>query len=462
MLTQDQLAEYCDRHNLSSIARQMIERVRSEPPSRRVKSGIRNVACRYASRKMRGVIQTESHHNELPTVVGWEFDNTTHEFYDQPPKIKVSYVGVDGRRRAHMMTPDFFLLQEGFAGWVECKTEEWLRNHAKEKSTFYVADGPGRWRCPSGEEYAASYGLAYKVRSSAETNWTAVRNVEFLADYLDERAPSPDKEKASRVIEAFAGQAWIRLKDLLEADHGADADTIFKMIADRQIYADLDQDLLTEPERTHVFRDAVSVEAYRIHLKSIQLPAIANLLTVKIVPGEAITWDGKPWRIVNAGVEDIYLEDADRVFTHLSRAVLEQLVKDGKVTGLPANSHLDCSNATQAVLRASPKDFAHAIRRYRAIFPETVAVGKVALPAATDRALRKWRALYRHAAYTLGSGFLGLLPQLHRRGNRNRKLDDAVIKIMNEVIDDQVHRRRAYDLVVAREGRKAAYDLEEF
>lgn len=495
MLNTNELAEYFDRHNLSPLARQMIERVRSSPPSRRVKSGTHNVACRYASRKMGGVIQAESHRNELPAVIGWEFDSSTHEYYDQPPRIKVSYVGANGRRHAHLMTPDFFLLQDDFVGWVECKTEEWLQARAREGSTFYVADGPGRWRCPPGEEYAASYGLAFKIRSSAETNWTVVRNAEFLADYLDERTPPADKDQTSRVMAVLDGQAWIRLKDLLEADHGASTDTIYKMIADGLLFIFIDRDLLTEPERTYVFRDKLSAEAYRIHLESSRQPALSLSKAVTIAPGESIIWDDVLWRIVNASVEDIYLEDANRVFTHLRRSVLEQLVKDGKVTGAPVKSCVESAKTKIALRNASPTDFAMAIERYRAIFsePDTASLP----PAFSPRTLRKWRALYRHAAQMQGSGFLGLLPRIHLRGNRDRKVDAGVVKIMDDVIDDyfaqpgkrtlvscwgearvlcrgkfpppgeqafraQIRRRREYDLKVAREGEKAAYDLEEF
>lgn len=495
MFTANQLSDYCDRHHLSPQARQVIERVRSSPPTRRVRSGARNVASRFASRKMCCVIQAESHKNELPAVIGWEYDKTTHEFYDQPPKIKVAYVGVNGRRCAHMMTPDFFLLQDGFAGWVECKTEEWLRAHAEDKSHFYVRDGNGHWRCPPGEEFAASVGLGFQVRSSAETNWVAVRNASFLADYGDERAPAASAEDVVRVQAMFDRQALMPLKELIEAKHGVSADVIYRMIVDGTLYVDLDVDLLTEPERTCVFRDASASQAYRLHLASQRRPAIPNLAAVKIAPGQSLLWDGKPWRIANVGVDDVFLEDDDRVFTHVPRQVLEQLVRDKKVTGIPQSLVPQRSDAAAAIRGASPSDIVHAVRRYRALFPD-----KLGGPGATftNRALRKWRALYRQAETALGSGFVGLLPKLHLRGNRERKLDKRVIEIMDDVIDElyasstkktlvscwgevilrceaahqpppseeafrqQIRRRDAYVMAQAREGEKGAYDLEPF
>ena len=150
MMDKTQLDAYCERNGITQKARLVIDQVRTSPPTRRVQSGIHNVACRFSSRKMGMVIQAESHKNELPAVIGWEHDKQTYEFYDQPPKVKLRYTGRNGKSVSHMATPDFFLLQEGFAGWVECKTEEWLKSRAAEGSTLYVRDGNGGWRCPAG------------------------------------------------------------------------------------------------------------------------------------------------------------------------------------------------------------------------------------------------------------------------------------------------------------------------
>ena len=246
-----QLDAYCGRNGITPKARLVINQVRASPPTRRVQSGTHNVACRFSSRKMGLVIQAESHKNELPAVIGWEHDDQTYEFYDQPPKVKLRYIRPNGTRACYLATPDFFLLQEGFAGWVECKTEEWLQARAAEGSTLYVRDGANGWRCPAGEEYAASVDLGFQVRSSSATQWKTIRNLEFLADYLDERCPAPSPEVMEHIRDAMGGQAWIVLKELLSALPG-DADALYKMIADGALYARLDEELLTEPECIHV------------------------------------------------------------------------------------------------------------------------------------------------------------------------------------------------------------------
>lgn len=493
MLDEAELETYFMRHNLSATARQVVRKVRSSPPTRRVKSGHSNVACRFASRKMGMTIQAESHRNELPAVVTWDADNVTHEFYDQPLKVKLRYRAKNGRWVNHLATPDFFLLQEGFTGWVECKTEEWLEARATEGSELYVRDASGCWRCPPGENYAVELGLGFRVRSSAETNWNRCRNIEFLADYLDERCPSAQPDRIAHVHEVMDTQAWTPLKQLIDA--GCDADTVYKMVADGLLHVDLDRDLLAEPERAMLFRDRQSAEAYRIHVESNRLPAVSKLRPVIIEAGQSVIWDGKPWRILNVGDSDVFMEDADKVISSLRKNSLEKMVLDGVVTGLPEDT---CSARTEVeamVRSASPQDLEHAMFRYRCLFPEKA--DGVASEASV-RAIRKWRSMYRRSEQAYGNGFLGLLPRIHARGNRERKIDQAVIDIMNGVIDEfyaqpgerslvscwgeacqqcaenglpapgertfrnEIKRRSANAMIEARQGEKAAYASSEF
>lgn len=496
MFDAESLDAYIQRRQLSAVAARVIRGVRDTEPSRRVRGGKANVACRFASRKMGRVIQAESHKNELAAVVGWEHDEETYEFYDQPPRIKLTYA-VPGRRRVTCLTtPDYFLLQERFTGWVECKTEDWLKAQSQDGSVLYVPDGAGGWRCPPGEEYAAALGLEFRVRSSAESNWVWLRNLEFLSDYLDERCPAPAFDEVERIRAAcFEGRAWLFLKDLLGAGFAVSADVLYKLIADRHLYIDLEKELLAEPERTRVYRDRCAADAYRIHVASQCLPTVTNFQTLGLSAGQQLLWDGQPWRILNVGDDEVFLEGINRELATLRRAVIQELVREGTITGLPQSAQSEPTVAEAIVRSAGPADFEHALHRYYCLFPEKAPKNA---PQASERALRKWRALYRQGQQALGSGFVGLLPKIQARGNRERKLDEAVIAVMDAVIDelfavpsqrtlvtcwgevsnrcevrglmppseqafrDQLRRRRAHDLKAAREGDKAAYALEEF
>jgi len=66
-------------------------------------------------------IQFESHRVELPFVYEMEHTPGVLEYYDQPPSIPLAYHAANGRRFSIMHTPDYFVLREDSAGWVECK-----------------------------------------------------------------------------------------------------------------------------------------------------------------------------------------------------------------------------------------------------------------------------------------------------------------------------------------------------
>jgi hypothetical protein len=171
MLTQNEFEIWCERLKFSLETRALVAGIRAAEPSRRVKSAAGNVSGRYPSRKMGCTIQFESHHNELAAILEFEHSPTIREYYDQPPAIKLNYRSKSGKALGVMHTPDFFVIEDEGAGWIECKTEEDLIRLAEGQPTRYERGEGGRWRCPPGEEYAALYGLNYRLKSSAEIDW---------------------------------------------------------------------------------------------------------------------------------------------------------------------------------------------------------------------------------------------------------------------------------------------------
>jgi hypothetical protein len=76
--------------------------------------------------------------------------------------------------------------------WLEeWKTEETLQHLACAQPHRYVCDEGGGWRCPPGEETAASLGLSYRVRSAAELAPEVIRNLIFLDEYCGSPALPP-------------------------------------------------------------------------------------------------------------------------------------------------------------------------------------------------------------------------------------------------------------------------------
>src|SRR5262245_59040680 len=110
MFDDDTFDQWCQHLNLSESTREIIRQIRSSDPARRVGRRAGNVSGRYPSRKMRRTIQFESHRNELAAIHEYEHDETIHEFYDQPPPVKLDYLTKNGRPIAVWHTADFFVI----------------------------------------------------------------------------------------------------------------------------------------------------------------------------------------------------------------------------------------------------------------------------------------------------------------------------------------------------------------
>jgi hypothetical protein len=108
---------------------------------------------------------------------------------DQPCVLRLSFE-TEGRRHAFAYTPDFFLLTETRAEFVECKKEAQLLSiinpgNPKAQPWRFKNIGEGKWTCPPGDEAAKALGLSFRVFSTKEAPATLLNNFDFLADYFD-------------------------------------------------------------------------------------------------------------------------------------------------------------------------------------------------------------------------------------------------------------------------------------
>jgi hypothetical protein len=262
MLNREQLEALYLQHQYVLRTRKVIDRIRCSDPSRRVVSKVGNVSCRFSSRKMGVTIQAESHGNELAALYLWEHNPAVHEFYDHPDPIKLSYTKANGRNIGVNHTADFFLISDDFVGWVECKTEDELQRLAqKYPERFQWQDG--EWVCQPGQVFAAQFGLGFQIRSSNETDWTLVRNLHFLQDYLNDEEPSVSPQEREIAKQLFSEQAGYSLFELLHAHPELPSDAIYYLIADETLYVDLTAAPLSDSTNVTVYRHPVAAECMR-------------------------------------------------------------------------------------------------------------------------------------------------------------------------------------------------------
>jgi transposase InsO family protein len=444
LLDEADFRSWCSRLRLTQTAREAIAAIRSGRPARCVGGGRRNVAGRYPSRKMGVTIQFESHRVELPFIYEAEYDSQVLEYYDQPPSIPLVYRAVNGRRLSVMHTPDYFVLREGSACWIECKTEEDLEALASRNPNRYSRDVGGKWRCIPGEEHAATVGLAYEVWSAAQVNWVLQRNLQFLEDYLRFGSANPPDTVNPAVIGAIETEPGISLLNLLERTRGvAEPDEIYMLIASGAIYVDLNVAPIAEPEQVRVFATTEIAAACEV----VNRESCAGI-GVRSIDGrlcESTDVHSEAFLLL-AAASELDLAIANRRFDTVRRHL--------------AGDRLSCS-----------------------------------MPA---RTLRLWIAQYRSARERYGSGYLGLLPKISKRGNRTSRLPEASQNLLTQFIESDyeslrqksrlaswaalkrkcdecgvvapshvtfnvaVRKRPVFDQTLKRKGRRAAYVQSAF
>jgi putative transposase len=371
MLDESELLAWHIRRGSSPGVRSVIANIRESAPARRVGGGRRNVTGRYPSRKMGFTVQFESHRVELAAIYEMEHASDVLEYYDQPPPFKLDYYSARGRHLGVLHTADFFVIRKDGAGWEECKTHDELVRLSAQNENRYRSEDGATWHCPPGESHAASLGLYYRVRSSRDIDWIFQRNAQFLEDYFrsDAVVSSSARETVLAHVNAVPGLALDQLIDC--AARAASCDDIYALVAAGEIYINLHETPLTEPAKVSVFANEAVLPGSG-SIQQTKLRACVSGPTLRSQAGEV-----------------------------LARA-----------------SHSDLNVANQRL-------------RYLSQFlQKQTPEGDRPIPL---RTLQRWAAAYRNAESNLGSGYLGLLPNV-RRGNCSARLPDETCALMAEFI----------------------------
>ena len=144
MLTDEDFWAWCQRNQIGLETQTAIQRIRTSPPSRKVRSRTSNVSGRYPSVKMGCSIQFESQ-NELWGIYTMERDDDVLEFYDQPTRIQLHYHARSGHKTSPWHTPDFLVIRRDSAGFEEWKPTDALDKLAERQPERYQRNRTGGW-----------------------------------------------------------------------------------------------------------------------------------------------------------------------------------------------------------------------------------------------------------------------------------------------------------------------------
>jgi len=206
--------------------------------------------------------------------------------------------------------------------------------------------------------------------------------------------------------------------------------------------------------------------------------------------------DGRLLSIADFGEKTIHLRGADSATTTVPFDTFEALVKDGRVT--PPSVQVPEVKTSSALAAASENDLRVANQRFEIVQRHLNREPRPDGTSVPERTLRLWAANYRQAEAQYGSGFLGLIPKTSQRGNRGSKLPEESRALLDDYIEQNyetlkqkskftvwaallhacqekgivapsyatfclaTRRRPAFESVLKRQGRRAAYAHESF
>ena len=441
MLDDNAYRDYLDQCGFFDPARTLLTDIRRSPPVRRVEGGRGNIHGRYPSRKMGRTIQFESH-TELGAIYIMEHDPGVLEYWDQPTRLKLHYLGPSGRRVTNWHPPDFLVLRQDGASFEEWKREEELARLVKEHSARYQRHPSGGYRSTPGEAAAEAIGLLYRVRSSRELSAVFIQNLMFLEDYWITPL-AVDEFHRHLVQERVTAQPGVRLADILEPRGEITADMVYALIASEALYVDLTAFPLGERQEVRLFADAASAAA----LPHISLPSTPSLLHT------SLSWGGRVYVLIELTPNHVLLQGEFGEPISLPRAFFHRLIEQGAISQVASTDAEPTRLEVRKLLnQAGPK--AMKVADTRLIAVQALLYGSPSEIAVTvsARTLRRWKAQYLAAEVQYGCGYLGLLPQTSKRGNRTPKSDSVSRELLEEAIKRQYGEPRRREKIAVYRG----------
>lgn len=444
-----QLRAIAARLNLTATGREYLRQA-AEAPSRRVQSTAKSMSGSYPSPKMGATLGFESRTLELPAITTFEHDDDVVAYFDQAPSLTVKYRR-DGRTRSYHQTPDFLVVRHDTAVLVECKPLAQIALRNARDPDFYVQEG-NRWVCPALQDSARALGMRHEMWTEATFSPTRLRNLRMVGDYMPRGAQLDGYDDALRAMQQWlATQARAKVDDLLRELHErVCVDHLYAAIARRDVAFDWDEAPLVEPHRCFVYRDARTMQAFR--LSELARVAAADRIVpsgVVIAAGTLLDWDGATWRCVHPG-QSVALLCRGEHHQSIPRAVFDQLVRSGAIRSAALQSTDGRDPEVYERIAKAPESALRVANQRHARLLRFLAPGSRAPSSRTDR---RHLAAYKHAQMAFGNGYVGLIPGFAKSGNRSPRLISAVLDIAHRNVRNHYlnatnkHKKTVYTLV---------------
>lgn len=260
-ITTAEFRKYTKRLGLSELAIDYVTQARSSNPARRVESnGSCNTVWRYPSVKMGTTVALESS-EEFILATQLEFDADVLEYWEQPPSVALVMRDKKGNRRRCSYVPDFLVIRHNEVQVVQVKPAEQCERLSREHPHRWSWSGSVANDTAAAERFS-EIGLPHLVYSDGQAHKVRADNCRLM---LHVRQAVVEQEVARRLSKALAALSASKVLSMgqlmLDADI-ATATPIVRLIAQSDLFTDLDRWRLSVPDECFISRSKGAIEAH--------------------------------------------------------------------------------------------------------------------------------------------------------------------------------------------------------
>lgn len=247
----EKLTAVVRRVGLTGRAREYVLEAINNGPSRKVGQFAKNnVVGNYSSVSQGCSIQFESRGAELPFMLRWDYDEEIVGFLDQPPPVEVFKTDKNGRNIRVTYTPDFLVFRRTDIRVVEVKHSSEL-NRLAEITPANWEELSGTWCYRPAKEVFDEIGLTFEIANATTLSRIETSNLKTLIRVASSAIQVDDATRFA-VLHALEQSAWLTLAELKSRFGLGSYSSLFQLLHERQIYADLCTGLLTKPDAVAV------------------------------------------------------------------------------------------------------------------------------------------------------------------------------------------------------------------
>jgi putative transposase len=430
------LIAHLDTLGLSAEGKGMVlEAVMADESGRATRSGAVNLSGLFPSRKCGWTVQWESKVLELAKCWVLEGDQGVLLWVDQPMTLSWFHRPPEGAGRGFPVNihPDFLVIRTDGVFLLDLEREAALRELMRTSVGYVTQDADGSFHRPGAEAKLEGTGIRYLIETERDVPPILPRNLAYLAP-ASERAPLDPAVATAIRTRVVAGTGDVRLIDLVLA---FGADDVHAAIVQGVIFANLDRDVLDDPEHVFVFPDAATARIYAARTSVAWALGNGRPAVLRVEPGATFAFDGQTLTIVVVGPEVVLVrgERDGRTF-HLRRDEIEAYWREGTITLADPGGVADDPTAQLREEIRAARPLTEASLRKAVEKSETLARFErdQVLPAGVALiTIRRWQRERREVEAVTHDPLLGLVPVKHP-GNTKTRVDERALPIATEVI----------------------------